>query len=448
MALSTMATALVFAAAAGLALYRSPPPPIPIILVAGLGAMALLALVVTRYDLAVGIAFVGLAVVKFEPAPVDLLFATLILVAVATGRLNLRRIPLTAAGALAAFVLLNVVSMVDAISPGQAAFFFALTLYGAMLAFWLAGYIDSPRRARMIVRCYLVAAVGTTVMAILALAVPFPGHEELIYGAVNGDSGASPVAADRIQGLFKDPNVYAPFLVPIALILLEELITPRLLAVRKSLKGLMLSLLVVGVLLAGSRAAWLSLGLGVAVLLAVVSLRRGGATRGFAALAVVVFGLGGATVFVVATGNSSLLGERAEVQAYDSERFNTQAESINVAQEHPIGLGPGQFDVYSPTAVHSLYLRALVEQGILGMAALVAFLVATLVLALRNAVEGRDTMGIGSAALLGAWIGLLANSLVIDSMHWRHLWVLTALIWAGYMHRAVRSRTPQSAALA
>ncbi|MGI9020538.1 MAG: O-antigen ligase family protein [Solirubrobacterales bacterium] len=435
MALSTMATALVFAAAAGLALYRSPPPPIPMILVAGLGAMALLALVVTRYDLAVGLAFVGLGVVKFEPAPVDLLVATLILVAVATGRVNLRRIPLTAAGALAAFLLLNVVSMVDAISPGQAAFFFALTLYGAMLAFWLAGYIDSPRRARMIVRCYLVAAVGTTVISLLALAVPFPGHEDLIYGA------------DRLQGLFKDPNVYAPFLVPIALILLEEIITPRLLAVRKSLKGLMLSLLIVGVLLAGSRAAWLSLGLGVAVLLAVVSLRRGGATRGFAALAVVAFGLGGATVVVVATGNSSLLGERAEVQAYDSERFNTQAESINVAQEHPIGLGPGQFDVYSPTAVHSLYLRALVEQGILGMAAMLAFLVATLVLALRNAAEGRDTMGIGSAALLGAWIGLLANSVVIDSMHWRHLWVLTALIWAGYMHRAVRSRAPRSAAL-
>jgi hypothetical protein len=33
--------------------------------------------------------------------------------------------------------------------------------------------------------------------------------------------------------------------------------------------------------------------------------------------------------------------------------------------------------------------------------------------------------------LLAAWVGLLANSVFVDTLHWRHLWILAGLIWAG-----------------
>ncbi|HEX6390210.1 MAG TPA: hypothetical protein VFZ89_12195, partial [Solirubrobacteraceae bacterium] len=59
----------------------------------------------------------------------------------------------------------------------------------------------------------------------------------------------------------------------------------------------------------------------------------------------------------------------------------------------------------------------------------------TLGAAARNATLGRGTYGIGSSALLGAWCGLLANSFVIDTLHWRHLWIVAALVWAGTMRR-------------
>jgi hypothetical protein len=55
--------------------------------------------------------------------------------------------------------------------------------------------------------------------------------------------------------------------------------------------------------------------------------------------------------------------------------------------------------------------------------------------------RGWSTYGIGSAALLAAWTGLLVNSFVIDTLHWRHLWVLAALIWAGAMAGVARSKT-------
>jgi hypothetical protein len=64
---------------------------------------------------------------------------------------------------------------------------------------------------------------------------------------------------------------------------------------------------------------------------------------------------------------------------------------------------------------------------------LVALLAVTLALAAGNAVAGRDAYGVGAAVLLGAWCGLLANSAFVDTLHWRHLWFVAALIWVAAM---------------
>ena len=69
---------------------------------------------------------------------------------------------------------------------------------------------------------------------------------------------------------------------------------------------------------------------------------------------------------------------------------------------------------------------------------LLALLGFTLIAGLRNAVAGRGTHGIGSAALLAAWCGLVVNSAVIDTLHWRHLWLVAALIWVATASSARR----------
>jgi O-antigen ligase len=83
-----------------------------------------------------------------------------------------------------------------------------------------------------------------------------------------------------------------------------------------------------------------------------------------------------------------------------------------------------------PISAHSTYVRALAEEGVLGFVVLVALLYGTLLLALRNAVKGWDTQGFSSTALLAAWCGILANSVFVDTLHWRHLWLVAGLIWA------------------
>ena len=136
---------------------------------------------------------------------------------------------------------------------------------------------------------------------------------------------------------------------------------------------------------------------------------------------------------VKVTGSEELVAQRAQVQRYDEQRFGAQLFGIDQSARYPLGIGPGQFEVLSPVSAHSLYVRALAEQGLLGLLTVLGLVFLTLALAGSNALASRDTHGIGSAALLAAWCGLLADSFFVDTLHWRHLWLVAALIWAGSM---------------
>jgi hypothetical protein len=193
------------------------------------------------------------------------------------------------------------------------------------------------------------------------------------------------------------------------------------------------------VLFSFSRAAWLNYALGTTVLLTVLALRRGGFRRAITLL-VVMLTAGAALIGAVAASSSlTFLEERASIQAYDTQRFGAQLSGVDLATQYPLGIGPGQFELVSPISAHSTYIRALAEEGVLGLFVLLAIMLLTLGFAARNATLGVDTYGIGSAALLGAWCGILANGVFVDTLHWRHLWLVAALIWAG---TALRARYP------
>jgi len=412
---------LLFAVATGVALSKHPLP-LTLVLAFGVGLLGTLALALARYDAAVGLGIFLLAAVRIEPAPADLILFVVIAVAFVTGRFYIRRVPLVVTVLLSVFLALNMLASVELIDVGRGATFFAITLYLTLFALWLTGYVHSTRTARVVLRAYVAAAVFSAGIAVLALFVAFPGHQYLVFGP-------------RAMGLFKDPNVLGPFLVPPALILLEETLSPRLLRARLATKLAGLSILAMGILFAFSRAAWLNFVLGAFVMLCVLSLRRGGGRK---AMTFVVVGFSAAAVLFAAlalTSSFTFLSERARLQTYDTERFGAQHSGIELATKYPLGIGPGQFERISPISAHSTYVRALSEEGVLGLLVLLSLLLLTLAFAGRNAILGRDTYGIGSAALLASWCGLLANSVFIDTLHWRHFWLLAALIWAGTMRK-------------
>jgi O-antigen ligase len=408
--------------AVGVVLGRSPLP-IPIVVAFGVGLLGTLALALSRYDAAVALGVLLLAVVRIEPAPSDLVFAVVIAVALVTGRLFLERVPLSVSVLVAGFLALNLLAATVATDGARAVAYFAITLYLGGFALWFSAYVCSVRRARLILLAYLAGAALSAAVACLALVAPFPGASAFVDGP-------------RAQGLFKDPNVFGPFLVPAVLILMEETVAPRLLRFRLSTKLLLLSVLTVGVVFSFSRAAWLNLAVGMLVLLVVLALRRGGGRRAMTMLVVSL--VAGAALFgvVAATSSASFLTERAGLQDYDVQRFGTQATGVDIAATHPLGIGPGQFESVSELSAHSTYVRALAEEGVVGALLIFTLMLLTLGFAARNVALGVDTYGIGSAALLAAWCGLLVNSSFVDTLHWRHLWLVAALIWAGTALRA------------
>lgn len=389
-------------------------------LAAGIGGLAVLALALWRYEAAVVLGLILLGVVRFEPAPVDGVFAIVIAVSIVTGRFDPKAAPLWILGVIGAFLAMNLLACIEVTKVGRAATFVTITTYLLVFAVWMAGFVDSTRRARLVLRWTIATATVSALLGTLALQISFPGSTLMTdkYGA-------------RAMGLFKDPNVYGPFLVVGAILLLTELLEPRLLRLRTLYKLVGLAILMVGVLFAYSRAAWLNFAVGVVVLMCVLPLRRGGGKRAVALLVAAILGLTAVGVTVSLTGSGNFLSERAHIQTYDSQRFGAQELGLRIAQDHPVGVGPGQFETVAPISAHSTYVRALAEEGGLGFVLLVTLLFGTLLIAVTNVIGGRETFGISSVGLLAIWCGILANSLFVDTLHWRHLWLAAGLIWAG-----------------
>jgi hypothetical protein len=409
-------------------------PPLASELAAGIAFVLVLALAVIRLDAAVAVGLALSGVVLVEPAPTDVVLGVALLVAALSGRYRARA-PGAVAGGLGALLALGLLSAVEVVDVDRAVVFFAITAYLVVLALWLSGYVSSLARARLVAACYLVAAVVSASLGALALVLAIPGRDLLVAGG-------------RVHGLFQDPNVFGPFLVPIALVLVEDLLSPRLFRLGRAVKTGLALVLVLGVVLSFSRGAWVNLAVGLGVLLLVLALRRGGGRTALRALLLTLVLAVGIAAVLAATGSQEFLLERARFQSYDASRFAAHVVGIESAERYPFGVGPGQFESYAPISAHSTYIRVVGEQGMGGLAALAAVFFTTLVLAVANALAGRETYGIGSAALLGAWCGILVNSAVVDTLHWRHLWIVAALVWAGWARRRTGLRPRLAPAVA
>ena len=382
---------------------------VPATIAGGFATMALLGLALANYTWAVSLCVLLLGVQIVEPAPVDFAFVIVIGVALATGRMNPQQVPLWVLLTMGAFIALNLLSIMEAVDIGRAAFFMGVTIYLCGLGLWTASYVTTQDRARVIFKgLVIVSAISAVIGA---------------YEVYNAEL--------RATALFDDPNIYGPFLVATSLLLLQELLDPRVLRWRRPTIGFLFALITIGSFLSYSRAAWLNWVVGIVVFLAVMPLRRGGTGRALVLMLVVLIGIAATAATVVLSGQAEFVQQRAQFQSYDNQRFGAQELGVELAETNPIGIGPGQFERYSPVSAHSTYIRSGAEQGLLGFFTVVILFFGTLIVAARNVILGRDTAGIGSLGLLAVWAGTLANSVFIDTLHWRHLFVFAGLIWAG-----------------
>lgn len=367
-------------------------------------------------------------VVLVEPAPFDILIAVFFTVLVLCGRLKLPSIMRLPLGLLAAFLFFNCASGGYASDNTALARFFIINVYMVVIFLSIAGVVYTWRDgAHIVYQGYFISCV---LIGSISLFFFFSGHHpELVF--VNG----------RLKGTFKDPNVFAPFMVLGVLYCLSRIEECKRWFV--PIYFFCIVLLVFSVVLSASRGAWINLAVAViAYLLArVAQASRSGVSAMKIFILVLIAGSAGAVV--AAAADYAQLGDflavRAQLQEYDESRFAVQGLGLQMAMDNLLGYGPGQFEVElgstvwtGSNAAHSLFVRLLFENGLGGFLSLLLFLGLSLAVAIRLATirwRFRALACISGSSLIGG----IVNSAVIDTLHWRHFWIQLGITWGLYV---------------
>jgi hypothetical protein len=342
-----------------------------------------------------------MTVVRVEPAPPDFVTVGLIGALAIRGELWKFRPPRMVTVAFVLLVLVHIPGLLIAADRGTAERFTAATFLVMAIAYVVFQLASrDPRHAG---GAYVLAAVILGVETLIAMA-PLP-----IAAGLRMDQF-------RVEGLFKDPNVFGPFAVPAVVLL-----TAGRPALPWALRAVAFVLAVISIPASLSRGAIIVLVAALLVLAAVSALRR---WRGaFATSAgILVAGFIGLVIFISRPG-SSIAEERLSLgaQLYDAQRFEGQLAGLKEFLAHPLsfGIGPGQYDGIIGQPSHETYLRTLVELGPLSLVALVLLLWASIRLIRRP-----DLLTVAWSACV---IGFATYGFFIDILHWRHFWVVLAV---------------------
>lgn len=374
------------------------------------------------------------AVVFVEPAPFDLLIVVTTPIALLLRRLAIPRASSFALICVGAFLLANVISLLPATNLPAALRYGAITTYLIIAWALVLGLVgkQGERAVRIVMIGWTWGAVASTVLSIAGYFNLLP----LLHDAV--------VQRGRMEGFFKDANVFGAFLVPPAVWSAARLFTLE--RGRRASWAIALVLCSVGVFLSYSRGAWISLGIAMptffALRLAGVGTRR---SRLMTLLAVPI----AAVLLAIALDRltefgivQDMLELRLGPQAYDTERFATQRLALETASRTPLGIGPGHTELQFDLSTHNAYVRGFVENGYLGGLSLMALLTASMLRATWLALGVREPrLQVAMAMVAASLAALCVESVVIDTGHWRHMWILAALAWTPNPYGARASST-------
>ncbi|WP_139992430.1 O-antigen ligase [Kurthia sp. Dielmo] len=348
--------------------------------------------------------------VVMEPAPTDLLLILATILAILLKRLYVSKETLLGTLFLVGFIVANFISTWMAYEAIDGISYFVITLY--LIITWSGvvgfGEIYRTRLAEQLMTFY---TIGALITALVALSVYFgimPGKPDWFL-------------FERIKMFFKDPNVFGPYFVLPAVYMLG-LLEQR----HRALYFVLLIIFVGAVLISFSRAAWLNLAIAVFIFYILPRAKEANWRRGISVYLTLVV-LAGVLVILKNQTLLTQFTERASLQKYDNERFASQEAAWRGGVISPLGSGPGQSEVLLAIAPHNVYARIFFENGLLGILTLLLFLITTLIVCVRKFHSVR--FGYIYRICFAVIVGHIINGFFIDTLHWRHFWVVLALAW-------------------
>jgi hypothetical protein len=375
-------------------------------------------------DVLVAVWIASGALVFIEPSPYEVAFLGVLGVSLAAG-LGLYRSTLGLLFIFVGFVPFGLISSFQAqITPLSEGLIFVVVTYFLLLtSYFVANYVlDAPvRRMRLIVAAYTLAAVVSAIIGSLAYFGLIPGSDQfLLYG--------------RARAMFKDPNVYGPFLMLPAAYALQRVLLTR--GWGMLFAGAIYGILLVGVFASFSRAAWGHLAGTSALVVLLVFFIEANVREKLRIIIVSMAGL--ASVIVLLAGLlsipavASLFEVRTVTQNYDAGetgRFGRQGFAFELAFTHPLGLGPQEFS-NGPIREepHNTYVNVLLNYGWGGGGLYWLMIAWTSWLAIAGLLRA-GPMRLVMIPLASTWFMLIGEAAIIDTDHWRHFFLLTGLIW-------------------
>lgn len=381
------------------------------------------------------------AVVFSEPAPFELLMMGLIVLLPTVGLARLTPALLLIMGLWLLVGAGGFLASTAAFDMRRSALHAFITLYLSIASIVLAGFVrqNPEAHARLMMNAYLVAATVASLAALVGYFDLVPSMTETL------------TLFGRARGTFKDPNVLGAFLAPAIVFAM------RLWLDRPGLRSLVplgvAGLVTLGALLSFSRGAWFNAAVSLAVF-GYLSFVTAKATRRQLRLVLLgVFGVVGAGVIVVAAlqldAVKELMSQRASLsQDYDvgpQGRFAGQEKAKGLVLEHPLGIGALEFSAhYHHEDVHNVYLSMFLNAGWLG-GALYALAIALSLAFGLSAVFVRVPYQSFVIAAVASLTGQVLEGFIVDTDHWRHVFLLLALVW-GLGLAAYRDASPERAA--
>lgn len=388
--------------------------------------------------------FLTSAFVLIEPAPFDLLFLPVAFFVLANNRINIPRSSFLFASTLAVFCGANLLSVLVADEVSRSFYFAAVTIYNLLIAAFVAVLIYNfgYRTLERMMTAYTIAAVFSALIGVIAIMRLMPPSLAEWVTSYEGT---------RARAFFKDPNVYAPYLAVALVYAVDRFMS---LVKQRALWGGIIFVLMFGLLVGFSRAAW-----GVSILAVVgyfflsSAAERKMAQLGRYMVSLAIFALLGGLFlgfFAKEVKIASFIDQRMSMQTYDQDRFTVQAAAVAAGLKSFIGIGPGQSEEsfvdlvnhgQGTGATHSLYVRVVSETGVFGILSFLGLLAMTAYQAIWLCLHGIPRFRKIHCVFAAAYFGTLVNSVVIDTLHWRHFFFVIGVIWGAHvLNRAIGLR--------
>jgi O-antigen ligase len=378
------------------------------------------------------------AFVFIEPSPYEIVGVVAIFLFAVTG-LSLRAalVPL-----LLLLVLLNVgyaSAVVQVSDQSKPVIWVLVSAFLAATAIFYAAMLgtSTQRRLDLLMRGYLAAALIAALAAIGGYFHLFGGASDmfLLYG--------------RARGTFNDPNVLGTFLVLPGLLLFQRMLAGRL--VMRS--GLLLLVMLAALFLSFSRGAWGQFAFAAAIMMGLTFLTSRSVKE---RLRIVLLAVLGVLVIAVLVAVLLSIGEVADLfkeraaldQSYDIGRygrFGRYLVGADLALDHPFGIGPLQFAKLYVEDPHNTFLNAFMSGGWLAGFCYLTLTVVTVIKSTRFLFVRTPWQPVYHA-VYAAYLGIVAESAIIDIDHWRHYFLILGVLW-GLMaaSRAYRPAAPVAA---